>query len=265
MRKRIDWKFITICHSEDELDTFLDANRPTTIAKSHLTNCSLCGTKDAEAHKMRMQYLNCNSRLCGASCEARFLVLSCETAGKIEIYSANEHSQSLDHSLEDHLSRKCKKIIENVMIEQSVTKPEQILDLLQQKEAEYELAVMPTLTQIRNYVRNKMQNIKNRLSLPASLPNVSIKLESGLGEHQADLNDSRSDHSDHFGPQDHHCQQPDDHKSTMLAQSLLKIEDFLTKLEKSQSRQVLFTQNYFDDIELRLSESRAKIIKEIDK
>lgn len=271
MRKRIDWKFITICHSEDELDTFLDANRPTTIAKSHLTNCSLCGTKEAEAHKMRMQYLNCNSKLCGPSCEARFLVLSCDTAGKIEIYSANEHNQGqerTENGVEDHLSRKCKKIIENIMIEQSVTKPEQIMEFLQQKETEYELAVMPSLTQIRNYVRNKIQNIKNRLSLPAFACAVpAIKVESlsktlgSFNDEQPVLNDFQSDSDNN----DEQCQQINVDKSKILTESLQKIEDYLSKLEKSQSRQVLFTANYFDDIELRLRETRNKIIKEIDK
>lgn len=267
MRKRIDWKFITICHSEDELDTFLDANRPTTIAKSHLTNCSLCGTKDAEPHKMRMQYLNCNSKLCAPSCEARFLVLSCDTAGKIEIYSANEHNQErADQGLEDHLSRKCKKIIENIMIEQSVTKPEQIMEFLQQKETEYELAVMPSLTQIRNYVRNKIQNIKNRLSLPAytcTMPPIKIEsLSKAFNDEQTVVNDFQSDSGTSCPNEE---QQLDSDKSKILSESLQRIEDYLSKLEKSQSRQVLFTANYFDDIELRLKETRNKIIKEIDK
>lgn len=278
MPKKIDWKFVRSFASQDELDDYLDSNRPTTIAKSNLNSCTLCPSDLIEPHKMRSQYLNCNSKLCGPKCQARYLVLNCENAGKIDFYSINEHVYNpspdqgqQEHHVEDHLSRKCKKIIEYIIVEKHITKPRFILRDLQQNEANYELASIPSLQQITSYVRNKLHNMKTKGFLPLkyksfnfSLANKSETVNEQIAKDENNLYENEFDQPDIQEIENSDANESVD-KEENLTEKLNQIDSSIDRLEKSQKRQIAFTCNYFEDIESRLKENKSKIIKEIDK
>lgn len=279
MPKKIDWKFVRSFSCQNELDDYLDSNRPTTIAKSNLNSCTLCPSDLIEPHKMRSQYLNCNSKLCGPKCQARYLVLNCENAGKIDFYSINEHvynpmpdqGQQEHQHVEDHLSRKCKKIIEFIIVEKHITKPRFILRDLQQNEANYELASIPSLQQITSYVRNKLHNMKTKGFLPLKYKSFNFgnlnqtdanDIRLGKDEHNLDEN---GDYQNGIGEIDNSDANEQLDREVSLADKLNQIQCGVETLEKNQKKQIFFTCNYFEDIESRLKENRNKIIKEIEK
>ncbi|CAF1137713.1 unnamed protein product, partial [Brachionus calyciflorus] len=204
MRTRVGWKFMKVCCSHDELDDFLDTLRPTSIFKSNLSKCGLCHSDLIEPHKMRAQYLNCISKLCGPKCEARYLVLSCEIPGnKIEIYSTNEHKEREKNSensdqlepIEDHLSRKCKKIIDG-LIEKNITKAEDILQTLEQNQTKYELSLIPSLGTIKNFVKNKKAYLKNKQLMGNFIGNRTENLNDSSQYLNGDLGDTTCDKAD---------------------------------------------------------------------
>ncbi|CAF1106573.1 unnamed protein product [Brachionus calyciflorus] len=270
MPKKIDWKYLRSFNNQDELDDFLDAGRPITIAKSNLNPCSICTSDLIEPHKMRSQYLNCNSKLCGPECEARYLVLNCDKAGKIDFYTVNEHlykSDNAEQQVEDHMSRKCKKIIEFIILEKHITKPRFILRDLQQNEGEYELNSIPSINQITSFVRNKIQNLKNKGSIPLKYKDLSYVGSSN------NLNMTNDNDSQEIQVESQYLEFNDDsetevnhdEKSQALSDSLGKIDENIFKLKENQNRQSQFTDKYFEEIESRLKENKAKLIKEIEK
>ena len=121
--------------------------------RSQLKPCTICTSSNK--HKMRTRYGQCNNKDCfanGLECPKHYNINSCEKSGKMN--EIGEHSGKNFIRVQYGLSDTVKELVED-FIHNDCYRPKRIHVKLAKKKYRKKFDIMPTLTQIQDYIKNK--------------------------------------------------------------------------------------------------------------